>query len=268
VQLKNGAQADLLAGDAGSQADPALAEWQVGSGRVVAWTPGLDSDWAGGWLGEKALWNDAVRWSDRATAPPPLTPHALGGASSSLQIDLAGAGTAAPGVSAIDGTLTNTTDTIDTSAKAGAGSTSASATHAIAFAPVGPSLYEADVSSLPAGIYRFALRTLGTVRDSATGELAIGYPAEYSPVSAQVSPLAQLVAQTGGRILAADAPAALESHELSLWRILALAALAVFLVGVAGRMLGRGQPRAAARKPRAAARKPRAAIEAHRFSRV
>ncbi len=89
----------------------------------------------------------------------------------------------------------------------------------------------------PAGVYRFALHTVGAVRQSAAGALAIGYPAEYSPVSVHVSPMAQLVAQAGGRIVPADDLGALGSSEHSQWRLLALLALAVFLVGVAGRML-------------------------------
>jgi Ca-activated chloride channel homolog len=243
VQLKSGAQADLLAGDANSQADPALAEWQTGAGRVVTWTPGLDSDWAGAWLGETALWNDAVRWSERGVAPSPLTPRALGGASGVLQIDLASAGAAALGVSAIDGTLT------------GAGGVARS----VAFEPVGPSLYQADVASLPAGVYRFSLETVGAVRQSATGEVAIPYPAEYSSVSARVSPMAQLVAQTGGRILAGGDVDALASRKRSLWRVLALCALVVFLLGVAGRMLSGSARRSGAPGPSddAAAPEPR-----------
>jgi hypothetical protein len=187
----------------------------------VTWTPGLDSDWAGSWLGETALWDDAVRWTERGVASSPLTPRALGGASGSLQIDLAGAGIAAIGVSAIAGTLTN----------------SDGVARAIEFEPVGPGLYDADVASWPPGVYRFALETLGAVRRSATGEVAIGYPAEYSPVTAQVSPMAQLVAQTGGRILSGNELGALASREHPLWRWLALAALVAFLAGVAGRML-------------------------------
>jgi hypothetical protein len=233
VQLKSGAQADLLAGDTGSQRDPALAEWQVGTGRVVAWTPGLDSDWAGGWLGETSLWNDAVRWTERGVAASPLTPVALGGASGSLRIDLASAGTAALGVSAIDGTLTD----------------SSGVARPIRFAPVGPSLYQADVASWPEGVYRFALQTRGAVRQSATGELALGYPAEYSPVSARVSPMAQLVAQAGGRVFAGSQLGALASGERPLWWILALAALVAFLLGVAGRMLSSGSSSRPSRAP-------------------
>jgi Ca-activated chloride channel homolog len=231
TQLKSGAQADLLASNTGSQLDPALAEWQIGTGRVVAWTPGLDSAWAGEWLGATELWNDAVRWTERGVAPAPLTPEPLG-SSGALQIDLAGAGGQALGVRAVTGTLTDSHGHV----------------RPISFLPVGPSLYDADVATLPAGVYRFALHTVGPVNQAATGDLAIGYPAEYSPVSVHVSPMAQLVAQAGGRIIPAGDLGALGSSEHSLWRLLALLALAVFLVGVSGRMLSSsGAARASAR---------------------
>jgi hypothetical protein len=161
-----------------------------------------------------------VRWTERGVAPAPLTPEPLG-SSGSLHIDLAGAGGQALGVRAIEGTLTDGRGRV----------------RSISFLPVGPSLYDADVASWPAGVYRFALHTVGPVSHSATGELAIGYPAEYSPVSVHVSPMAQLVAQAGGRIVPADDLGALGSSEHSLWRLLALLALVVFLVGVTGRML-------------------------------
>jgi Ca-activated chloride channel family protein len=220
TQLKSGAQADLLASNTGSQLDPALAEWQVGTGRVVAWTPGLDSAWAGEWLGETELWNDAVRWTERGVAPSPLTPEPLG-SSGALQIDLAGAGGQALGVRAVEGTLTDSRGRV----------------RPISFLAVGPSLFDADVATWPAGVYRFALHTVGPVSQAATGDLAIGYPAEYSPVSVHVSPMGQLVAQAGGRIIPAGDLGALGSSEHSLWRLLALLALVVFLVGVTGRML-------------------------------
>jgi hypothetical protein len=49
--------------------------------------------------------------------------------------------------------------------------------------------------------------------------------------------MGQLVAQAGGRIIPADDLEALGSSEHSLWRLLTLLALVVFLVGVTGRML-------------------------------
>jgi hypothetical protein len=46
------------------QADPLLATWQRGLGRVTAWTSDATSRWAGGWLdweGYVAFWGTAVR---------------------------------------------------------------------------------------------------------------------------------------------------------------------------------------------------------------
>jgi uncharacterized membrane protein len=221
VGLNSGAQADLLASDHGSQTDPALAQWQIGSGRVVAWTPGLGPPWADAWLGAGSLWNDAVRWSERGVTPPSIDPEAPGGSSGSLQIDLANAGTAAPGVTAIAGTLTG-----------GDG-----VPHSITFSPAGPGLYRANVASLPAGVYRFALASSGTDHLSATGEVALPYPSEYSPASVTKSPIGQLVAQTDGRLLAPGDPGVLGGGYHSLRELLALLGFVVFLVGVFGRML-------------------------------
>lgn len=53
--------------------DPLLAAWQYGLGRVVAWTSGARSDWAGDWLADPAarrVFAQAVRWS----MPQPTDP--------------------------------------------------------------------------------------------------------------------------------------------------------------------------------------------------
>ena len=89
TNLKSGAQADLIAAGTGSQSNPALAEWQYGAGRVVAFTPGLGAPWASGWSGETALVDDAVRWAQRGVGTAPLIPSVLDGAPPSLQLDLA-----------------------------------------------------------------------------------------------------------------------------------------------------------------------------------
>ena len=41
TEFKPGAEAALLGQDKDHPPDPVLAQWQYGSGRVVAWTPGL-----------------------------------------------------------------------------------------------------------------------------------------------------------------------------------------------------------------------------------
>ena len=248
VNLKSGAQADLLASGKGSELDPALAEWQVGTGRVVAWTPGVGAPWGSAWLHERALFDDAVRWSERGVNPAPLTPTTSGAPAGTLRIDLANLGTATLGVTTISGSLTPA-----------AGGRS----HTIAFGRVAPSLYQANISSLPEGVYRFALATRGSDRVASTGEVAVPYPFTLSPVSVTTSPLGQLVKQTGGRVLAVDDPGVLANAD-SLRGLLTLLALIVFFAGAVWRMapdivediwqrLARGRRAGEPRQPRGSA---------------
>jgi hypothetical protein len=240
--LKTGAQADLLASDSGGRTDPALAEWQIGVGRVVVWTPGLGAPWASGWLGESKLWNDAVRWTDRAVSPPTFTPAPVPGEPGHLQIDLAADGSAGLIVTGATGTLTN----------------AAGHSFAVSFSAAGPGLLHADVSSLPPGVYGFSLAIQGSTAHAVTGEVALPYPPEYSPATTESSPLGALVAQTGGSDLRGGQESAIAASTHSLQRLLALLALVVFLAAVAGRMLpglrrrARGR-RAGAGRPRSAA---------------
>ncbi len=218
VKLKRGAQADLRASGQSAQTDPALAEWQIGTGRVVAWTPGLGAPWALSWLKRPALWNDAVRWAQRGIATPRAQPTVT--SPGTLAIDLSSRGRPGLGVRAITGSLTGT-DGI---------------AHRVRFTQSGPAAYRADVAGLAGGVYRYTLTGQGSAGFTASGEVALPYPAEYSPVSVQTSPLGQLVAQTGGRVLAPGDPSALSGARHGLARLLVLLALATFLLGVAARM--------------------------------
>ena len=214
VRLKPGATADLVATDKKKSTDPALAEWQIGSGRAVAWTPGIGDPWAASWAREPVLFDDAVRWAQRGVSPNPLTPQTSADSPGTLRIDLSTAGRAAAGVTRVRGTLT------------GPGGA-----HPIVFEPVGPALLQADVGALRPGVYRFSLAAEGDSALHSNGVLALPYPAEDSPVAAHASSLGQLVAQTGGRLLAPDDPGALSPFG-------AFAARAAG-VAVAGRVPGR-----------------------------
>ena len=223
TNLKPGAQADLVASNAHGHTDPALAEWQIGAGRVVAWTPGIGAPWAPAWGAERSLWNDAVRWVQRSTSTPVLMPHPVPGTPDVLQVDLAGAGGRDLLVAGITGTLTDL----------GGFSIPVEFTH------VGPGLFQTGVASFPPGVYHFQLATQGSPVVSASGEVAIPYPAEYSPATATASPLGELVEQTGGRVLKPDDEAQIKPSIHSLARLLALIALVVFCTGVVLRMLPR-----------------------------
>ncbi len=230
VTLTDGAQADLAASGRTSKTDPALAEWQIGQGRVVAWTPGVGAPWGAAWLARKSLWNDAIRWIQRGVATPAATPVVAPGSSDELKIDLSRVGATALGVSAISGTLTD----------------SAGHRRAVNFTPAGPATYTAKLAGLGPGIYSFSVASSGSSAVRATGEVAVPYAPEFSPDPASVSPMGQLVRQTGGTIAgAAQADTALPRvHDLG--RLLILAAFVCFLVGVAVRLLPSrfGRPRA------------------------
>jgi hypothetical protein len=217
--LKTGARADLLATGRREARDPALAEWQLGSGRAVAWTPGVGKPWAPSWTQEEALFDDALRWAQRGVTPNPLTPQVPADALGTLQIDLASAGQPAAGVTLVRGTLT------------GPGGT-----HQVQFEPDGPGLFSANVASLSAGVYRFSLSAQGDRSLHAAGSVALAYPAEASPNTAYASPLGQVVAQSGGRVLKPGDPGALSFTEHSLRELFVLLALIAFLAGVVVRL--------------------------------
>ena len=72
-----------------------------------------------------------------------------------------------------------------------------------------PGLYDAPLPGLAQGIYRFTLDTGGSDAVSSRGLVAVPYSMEYTPRLAGDTPLGPVAALTGGRVLAAGAPAAL-----------------------------------------------------------
>jgi hypothetical protein len=219
TNLKPGAEADLLAEIKPTDIAPALAQWELGAGRVVAWTPGFGSPWADAWSDETGLWNDLVRFSDRAAAAPRPAVEVRPGTPPSLRVDLAQEGTAAFGLSSLEVTLTSE----------GGGR------RGITLTSTGPSIYQASLPALGPGVYRYTL-TVGASLSS--GELAIPYSEEYLPLPAGATQLGQLASATGGRVLSQRDPGALLSgSRTSLWWTLSLAALCAFLLGVFGELL-------------------------------
>lgn len=224
TKLKPGAQADLLAAGPSSNESPALAQWQEGAGRVVAFTPGVGAPFATSWGREVQLWNDVVRWVERGVSPPLLTPTTVAGAPPSLETDLAQAGAGAFGVSAITGALQPTTGR----------------TYPVKLARVGPSVYRAALPGVPPGVYHFDLAADGIAGLTATGLVAVPYSLEYLPRPAADTPLAPLAGLTGGRELSPAEPGWLVSTgRSSLWWVLVIVALVLFIAGALGRQFDR-----------------------------
>jgi hypothetical protein len=224
TELKPGAQAVLLGQDKDHPPDPTLSQWQYGAGRVVAWTPGIDPAWAGGWAGRTALFADAARYVEPAVAPDPLTPRLVPGAEGEVEVDEAQGGEPVEGVGAMEGSIVTphgTPTPLDLEARA-------------------PWRFTAPLPDPAPGVDAFAVRDAAR---TSRGLLAVPYGEALRPLPADATPLGPLAANTGGRVLAADDVATLTARRTDLWWWLALAALLCFAADVAARLVPRRRPR-------------------------
>jgi hypothetical protein len=226
THLQDGAQLILRAKSGTATSDPALAEWGVGLGRVVSWTPGLEGTWAGAWRAETALWNDVARHVARGLPAPPVRASASEGTETRLEIDL--------------GDLAPTARTTIAAVLEGPRSSTN-----VVLRETAPSRYTAVVPARPPGSYGLTLDLPAALGGRRRVLVDVPYPAEYLPTPAGRATLAEVVTQTGGSVRAQD-PAATLSGTARSWRspLLALS-LVLFLLSVVSRMLvrsSRGSP--------------------------
>jgi uncharacterized membrane protein len=222
TELKPGAEAALLGQDKNHPPDPVLAQWQYGSGRVAAWTPGLTPEWAGEWLGHERLFQDAGRWVERGVAPPPLTPSLAPADQRTLEVVPTGGRGASIVLETLEGTLTSP----------------AGKSIPLRFEEAAPGRWTAPLPALPAGEYEYALVSEGA--GALTGTLAIPYPAEFRLGRIDTTPLGPLATAAAGSTLSATDPGAIEGTSHRIWWLFAALALACFLIGAGLRLLARG----------------------------
>ena len=230
--LKQGAQVDLLGQDTRAHGlDPVLAQWQYGVGRVVSWTPGLSSEWAGKWAQQASLWQNAVRWLERGVGIPALTPVVAAGEPEELVVDPVRNAGVSLDFARLAGSLTQLS---------GPSMAPTGPSLELSFTQTAPSTYTAQLpATLAPGVYSY------DVSDGAattSGELALPYAAEYRPGQASQTQLGLLAAATGGQVLPADDTSSIESGWTALWPWLALLALLCFLADVVLRIGGRRPP--------------------------
>ncbi len=218
--LKPGAEAALLAQDKNHPPDPALAQWQYGSGRVAAWTPGLTTEWAAEWLNQPQLFQDAARWVERGVLPPPLTPSLVPGNQREVEVAPLDAEGHPIELESLTGTLTSPQGKKTT----------------LHFEEAGSGRWTAPLPELAAGEYEYALSSVGA--GSLTGKLAIPYAAEFRLGRIDTTPLGPLAASGGGTTMSVADPGRIEGDSHHLWWIFAALGLAAFLAGVALRLLG------------------------------
>jgi hypothetical protein len=231
TQLKPGADAVLLGQDKDHPPDPTLSQWQYGAGRVVAWTPGIDPEWAGEWARQSAPFADMARYVEPAVAPEPLTPRIVPGTDGEVEVDEAEGAEPAAGVGAMEGSIV----------------TPGGEPTPLALQARAPWRWTAALPDPRPGVDAFALRNLGR---TSRGLLAVPYSEALRPLPADATPLGPLAANTGGRVLAATDTGTLTERPTDLWWWFALAALAGFLADVAVRLVPRRRPRRGALRPR------------------
>ena len=220
TRLRPSAQADLLARSASATADPALAQWGYGTGRVVSWTPGLGAPWGSAWSGESSLWNDAVRWAARGPASRPASVTVTEGTSTLIELDLAAQGpTPVTSVAAVLGTPRGR--------------------RRLDLRETAPSIYADSLGPLPVGSYWLTLALPAGLGGPQRLLVDVPYPAEYEPTPLGRPTLAQLAVSTGGELLAPGDTAAIRGEPRSLFVPLVALAIVLFLTSVALRMLTR-----------------------------
>ena len=226
TELKPGAEAALLGQDKDHPPDPVLAQWGYGAGRVAAWTPGLTPAWAGAWLRQPQLFQDAARWVERGVATPPLTPTLAAGDQRTVEVVPTSPATGRRiELGALEGTLTSPAGKITP----------------LSFEQSAPGRWTAELPELPTGEYEYSLTAIGA--PSLTGTLAIPYPAEFRLGRLDTTPLGPLAVAAGGTTLSASDRSSIEGSSHHIWWIFAAAALACFVIGAILRLLAAGPGR-------------------------
>ncbi len=218
--------------------DPVLAQWQYGLGRSVAWTPDAKGRWARDWVTWPQFSTFAAQmigWTlPREVAPGIATNISTVGNESTIQVDSTDPGGAARNdlpttvqVTGPDGSLTEAP-----------------------LAQSAPGRYEGTIRTADPGVYQIAVTqvaTDGTPLAQQTVGLVVPPSAEYRLDDTGDTGLRLLTAvatASGGRVLAADAPAVAFASGLAsrpqrtpLWPLLLILALLLFPLDVAVRRL-------------------------------
>jgi len=218
------AQVDLVS----DRGDPLLAKWQLGLGRVVAWTADDGSDYASAWASwdqYDQFWGQALRWS----LPDPSN----GAITSRIERSGSDLVITVDSQAADGGAIDLQGQSLDVTLPDGS-------VQAVDLAMVSPGQYEARLASQMPGAYRLALpgRDLGMAG-------AIQVSPEWLPVEDGVGTLQAIAERTGGVVRSLDqapdaslfdvtnpgsrAPGAVQA----VWYVPLLLALALFVVEIA-----------------------------------
>jgi hypothetical protein len=154
--------------------DPLLAVWQLGLGRVAAWTSDIGENWLGGWA-DQALagkfWAQVIAYA----LPDPVS----GRVQTAVEIT--------PDVIVVNARLAGLDSMPMNGATVQFQYADASGAHTYVMLQIAPGQYQTTIPTLPPGSYRglVAYNSLADVGEVPV-PLAIPYPVDLQPVASQV----------------------------------------------------------------------------------
>jgi Mg-chelatase subunit ChlD len=185
TEARPNAQVDLSS----DRRDPLLARWQLGLGRVVAWTADDGSDFASAWASwpdYDRFWNAAVRW----TLPDPND----GALRITTEMDGSSAIVTLDGTQR-DGSIMSPSESairwVDSAGTAGV----------LDLTPDGPGRWTATWPNASVGAWHL---TIPIANGTQSASLIVPPSAEYQPSPAGYDLLASFAERTGGRVLSFD----------------------------------------------------------------
>ena len=232
AESRANAQVDLTS----DRGDPLLVKWQLGLGRVVAWTADDGGDYAAGWDAwpqYDQFWGNALRW----TLPDPSTQAVT----SSIERDGTGATITLDAQTADGDSLDLTGATLEVTTPDGT-------ITQVSPAQVGPGLYAAPLPSPAPGAYELSLSTATDPPATIRSAGAIQTSPEWLPAPEGDDLLQTLAGRTGGVVRSLDTPAtadlfASRSNALAgpgsvepVWHYPLIVALVLFVIDIALRM--------------------------------
>lgn len=210
--------------------DPILTQWHYGLGQVTAWTSGITSDWAQAWIHQTAFWGDLLHGMLPAEKPQALR--------TDLQLTDAGLSVGADSLTD-QGAFANlvTTRAVVTSPDG--------QSRVMTLLQDAPGHYSAKLPKPARGVYSVAIAQYdnSTLLRQGHGAIAVPYAAEYSIGKPDQTLLNNIAATSNaptlGKPTDAFSPAGLPTYPThqDVWPLLALLALLLFPLDVAGRLL-------------------------------
>ena len=222
--------------------DPLYAYWNYGLGKSIAFTSDLSARWCANWVawdGFQSMWEQSVRWLMRPASPSNvLLKTRLEGDTAVVEVDATNEDSGFINFLQTDSRVLDPNGNVQP----------------LDLQQVGPGRYRGEFTTNVAGAYlvNVGFPTVSSTGDrqlrSVQGAVSLPYSKEFRDVQDNTALLKSIADRTGGRVIELDAiPESIDLFEKAemevplaprrIWDLLAIIAVALFVVDVAVRRL-------------------------------